>query len=267
VLPSNWNIQLNGINLTSSNDSTIFGSLVKGNEFLSNDFYIYNSGTVGTTTDNRILVAQLTTKGNIGFELNLEIEEHNGSIVKLVNYVASDPSGEEKTSRFLTYPTPPPTPKTCGCMDADYIEFRENFECHVQDSCKTIIRFGCTDPLACNYDPNANMNIPDLCCYPGHCNDRDIELICPSLPDKTMDFTLFPNPSHEQVTLKISNGKHMKTQYMVYDSFGTVVLEKCLGIVEDSFVHQINISSLQAGSYLFRITNKDQTLTKVFVKY
>jgi len=35
--------------------------------------------------------------------------------------------------------------------------------------------------MACNYDPNANFNIPELCCYPGLCGDRDIAVVCPQL--------------------------------------------------------------------------------------
>jgi len=62
--------------------------------------------------------------------------------------------------------TPCPTvPPVLGCMDDDYVEF--NPQATIDDgSCSTLHTYGCTDPAAFNYDPNATMMdlIPD-CSY------------------------------------------------------------------------------------------------------
>lgn len=59
--------------------------------------------------------------------------------------------------------TPCPTiPPVLGCMDDDYVEF--NPQATVSDSsCSTLHTYGCTDPAAFNYDPNATIMdlIPD----------------------------------------------------------------------------------------------------------
>ena len=59
--------------------------------------------------------------------------------------------------------TPCPTiPDILGCTDDDYVEF--NPAANIDDgSCSTLHTYGCTDPGAFNYDPNATMMdlIPD----------------------------------------------------------------------------------------------------------
>jgi hypothetical protein len=266
ILPTNWNAQLNGVPFSSSSDTSIFGNIKQGKRFVSNQFNLSNSGTTGSTEKNRILVAQLTTKGELTFSLNVEIEEKNGTGTKIVKYVAENPTGEEKTNRFLSYPfAPPPQPK-CGCKDPDYMEYNNKLDCSAQDSCKTKIYFGCTDPNACNYDPKANFNVPGICCYPGRCNNRDINIICPELQKTSIGFSLYPNPAQDNLNLEISNAGNTEIICSVFDSNGSVLVTENLGLIHDTYLYRMNVECLPKGFYVFSLRNKDTVLTRTFIK-
>ncbi|MBN2610813.1 MAG: T9SS type A sorting domain-containing protein [Bacteroidales bacterium] len=160
------------VNLISGTDSTIFGNVSKDTFFISNNVFLRkNPGISLPENGNKILVAQLTTKSEIAFELNLEVLV-NGSIIKVV---AKNPSGDEIFSPFLTYPG------LCGCTDPEYIEFNKSATCD-DGSCKTLKVIGCTDPDACNYDPNATYGEYNqyLCCYDSKCA-LELGLVCPGV--------------------------------------------------------------------------------------
>ena len=55
---------------------------------------------------NQILIAQLTNNGKLSFELNIELEEPDGTNKKTVKYVANDSIllADEKANRFLNNP-------------------------------------------------------------------------------------------------------------------------------------------------------------------
>ncbi|MFZ4546740.1 MAG: hypothetical protein ACOYN4_04865, partial [Bacteroidales bacterium] len=167
---SNW-VNHGFIDMVSGEDSTIFGSVKSGTEFLSNDAFLTNSGVMGVEPDsNQVLVAQLTTKGEISFELNIQVFDPDIDNTYRSFYVAKGVdtinTGEKtitKVSSFLKYPA------DCGCNDPNFLEYDKKHVCSAMNSCKTRIVLGCTDVNACNYDPNANYNVQYLCCYPGKC--------------------------------------------------------------------------------------------------
>ncbi len=259
VQPGNWadfGIVNNGI------DSTIFGSVITGSQFISHNASLQNSGVSGVLPDsNQVLVAQLTTKGDISFELNIEVIDTNGAIIK---YVANDSimQSDETYSRYLKYPYE----QICGCPNPDYLEYRADRDCDNMDSCKTIIVFGCTDPLACNFDSDANFNLPELCCYPGKCNDRDISIVCPSITAGNREFTIYPNPAQNHLTLNIKNDVTVDCAFAIYDSYGNKVIENNIGTVEGTKVKQIDISSLENGLHLIRLFINDSSVSKIFLK-
>jgi hypothetical protein len=131
---------------------------------------VHNPGISGNDPDNKILLAQLTTLGNLSFELNVEIESPDGSII---NYVANNLVAGADTfyNKWLKYPL------ACGCTDPNYLEFDKAATCD-DGSCNTPIIFGCLDPSACNYDPSANMHLPALCCYNSACA-LELGMVCP----------------------------------------------------------------------------------------
>lgn len=257
-LPSSWGDY--GI-ISSGIDSTIFGSVVKGTQFISNNAGLQNSGVMGVVPDsNQVLVAQLTTKGNISFELNVEVEEPATPTPKIVKYVANADTllPGEFLNPFLKYP------QACGCKDPNYLEYSPKYSCSISDSCKTHIIFGCTDSMACNYDPKANFNIPSLCCYPGYCNDRNLSVVCPLI--NSIHFGLYPNPAQERVTLQVISTDNEDAKYTIYDSFGRVVNEKNISVVSGNSDLQIDISKLATGFYMFRLFLGNSSENKIFFK-
>ena len=187
-----------------------------------------------------------------------------------VNYVSTKDSllKNEVYTRFLSYPIPT---ATCSCNDPNYMEYTKNLDCVQNDSCKTLIVFGCMDKKACNYNESANVNM--LCCYPGQCADRDIDIICPqlkknreSVADEKILFTLYPNPTQSQLVVVLESETISTTStYILYDIYGRVVEEKAINFATDN-VQQINVSSLTKGLYFIRLFSGTDFSTSRFIK-
>src|SRR4030095_5848126 len=142
---------LNDFGFTNSNgdDSTIFGSLIQGSQFVNSNCFLYYSPVEGSDPDsNYVLVAQLTTKGDIQFELNVEIVDTGGTVIK---YVADGTVllPGEVVNRILKYPYV----AFCACPDISYMEYVADRDCDDMSLCITPVRIGCMDTMACNYDP------------------------------------------------------------------------------------------------------------------
>ncbi len=264
ILPSNW--LDNGILDLKGNDSTIFGSLKKGNQFTSKNAFLQNDGVMGVNKDsNQVLIAQLTTRGKIYFTLNMEIIDSKGSIFEYVAKKGADSlTPGVIQSPYLNYPVP------CGCTDPNYMEYSTSFGCLDVSACKTMLVLGCMDTMACNYDPKANIKVSSFCCYPGFCNNRDIALVCPKLAIKELNagfnFDLFPDPAQDQLMVKTFPTGNQEVVYSIYDSFGQLLLEKNIGALQTNDIKQIDVSTLASGLYLFRLSVDKNYSTKKFIK-
>jgi hypothetical protein len=254
-------------NFLNSEDSTIFGSIVTGKEFKSSNFYLRNDGTTGPdSVKNQILIAQVTTAGEISFAINVEVLETINGIPTKVQYVSNDSilkqndGFNEKFSKFLKYPF------ACGCIDQNYVEFNPKAVCSDQATCKTKVIVGCTDPKACNYDPSANVMVHNLCCYPGSCNNRDIAEVCPSLLEESLTFDIHPNPSHNYLYINAKTGKEELIGYTIYDVFGNNVLTKTLGNKSVLIDEEVNIEKLPNGIYHLRLSIGNTMESKTFIK-
>lgn len=263
LVVSNW-VHKGFIDIVSGEDSTIFGSVKTGLEFFSNDAYLANTGIQGIDPEiNQILLAQITTKGELSFELNVQIYDPEADQSYKNLYVAqgSDTIYEiEKTivnvSSFLKYPF------SCGCTDVNFLEY-DKFACSNMDMCKTRIVLGCTDTEACNYNPNANYNVQYLCCYPGKCYDRDLSLAC---PEEILQLVVYPNPAVSQITIETSPLAEKETKYFVYNYFGKLVLEKDLGIVNGKVSEGLDLSGFDPGLYVVRLVAGDAANSRIFIK-
>jgi hypothetical protein len=248
--------------VVTNEDTTIFGSSKKEFNSQGEDAYLaVASGVTGADPDsNQVLIAQLTTKGALKFELNLEVLDSAG---KTITYVAKNASDSASTvfSEYLKYPLN----IVCSCKDPHYLEYSDKAVCEDEKKCKTRIVCGCTDSLACNYDPRANVNIPALCCYPGFCNDRDINIVCPAVLNST-EFTLFPNPVEDLLTLQISGNTEEDVKYAIYDSYGMLKLEKTNIHLSGGFLEKLDVSTFPAGLYWVRVTAGGSTSNKLFMK-
>jgi hypothetical protein len=215
---------------------------------------------------NHVLVAQITTKGELSFELNLEVEIQTITGPQTVKLVARDSvlnEGEE-ISAFLSYP------QTCGCMDSDYLEFSPSYACNIQDSCKTLLVLGCMDPMACNFDGNANFNIQEMCCYVGLCNDLDMSVLCPELKIEELilsenSLQVYPNPTQSSVTVKGNFIKGEKYQLEIFDFAGKRIKSVSYTNLNTGST-PIDFSGLPDGIYNLRFVSSQNVQTGRVIK-
>jgi len=129
------------------------------------------AGATGPDSENRVLIAQLTTNGELSFKLNIQIRQPDMTTTEL--YVADNPVGDETEYYGLTYPRP-------GCISATACNYDTTattddgscvepvpdcWECDgdtvvIVDTdgdgiCDAEEIEGCTSYTACNYDPDA----------------------------------------------------------------------------------------------------------------
>lgn len=220
--------------------------------FTSTDFRMGcgTPGVQGPTAENHVLVAQITTAGELTFELNVEVQRADGSVV---HFVARDTllDANETPNGLLTYPP------QCGCTDPNFLEYDQSAGCD-DGSCQTAIVFGCLDIEACNYDPGANFNIPQLCCYgPEACNGLDVDIVCPDVSvapvtDPGTAIAVYPNPT-------LDGALHVRTEsepikaIRLYDLYGRLVAYDGTTQGARSTI-TIPVDRLQAGAYLLSVT-------------
>ncbi len=240
----------------AGDDSTIFGPVNTGSEFLSYNALLQQTDGIESPENNRVLIAQLTTLGELSFNLNVVIDEWNGSSYNTVTYVANGDSllTGQVVSPFLSYPS------VCGCTDPDYLEFSTGYACSVQDSCQTPVMFGCMDTLACNYDPQANYNLQSLCCYPGFCNDRDLSVVCPVISNGRFAITnLHPNPADDLIILSVGNFDDAPVSLTIYNAIGQKMLFKDFGVIDETVNVQVDVSDLPRGVYHILMQNGEES--------
>ena len=260
--PTDW--FTNGLtDFVTGEDTTMFGSLNIRNFYRSNQFEVSNSGVVGSEeSEYQILIAQLSTKGELSFILNLEVEyEVDGQLVTK-SYVgtSNNITENEEYNPFLVYPF------ECGCNDPEFLEYSPDVVCFEEGSCITPIIYGCLDPEACNYDPLANFNVGALCCYPGFCAERDIEQVCPTLKGESSDFEIYPNPTEDQLTVNVVNGADTFTEIEIFSNYGVSKIFERLDNQELNLIRTIDVSSLATGLYYISVTTAFGKQTKLFVK-
>lgn len=263
TLPGSW-VDVGFIDLVSNTDTTIFGSVEPRQLFNREDVILKNAGTTGVdSVRNEVLVAQLTTKGNLAFELNLEVEHVKDGIPQILKYVARNEAlgNQEIFVPFLKFPY------TCGCKDPDYLEASPDYACEDNSLCKTLIVLGCTDTMACNYNPDANFNVEDLCCYIGFCHDLDISVVCPDLQPRIdgvdAHVIVYPNPAIDELRFDLDIVEHNEISYSIHDVYGRMVRK---GVIQDQ-VFMIDVSSLVPGIHALQLQVAGHDIAPVpFVK-
>src|SRR5262249_7718911 len=71
-------------------DTTVFDPIKRGSEFYGKSVLLQQSpGITATADSNKILVAQLTTLGELSLQLNVVVDVPDGSSYDVINYVAA----------------------------------------------------------------------------------------------------------------------------------------------------------------------------------
>ena len=254
--PSNFNV-------TGIDPTAVFGDATTGGTFATNDFRMAATPPVaGATATNRVIVAQLTTTGDLSFCLNVEVLTPQGEVRK---FVCSDDVllDGETPSGLLVYPP------QCGCTDPNFLEYDPAAGCD-DGSCQTTIVFGCLDTLACNYNGSANFNVPQLCCYgPGNCNGLDISLVCADVGvgenGNDLEVVLGPNPFREQfwLELPVTNGALLAMS--LFDAAGMSVWSSSR-VHATGQRHDLSVPALAPGIYHLVVAGPDGVARRRVVK-
>ncbi|MEZ4757504.1 MAG: T9SS type A sorting domain-containing protein [Flavobacteriales bacterium] len=238
ALPPNFNV--------SGDDPTeVFGDMTMSGSFVSNTFRMASTGVTGATATNRVLLAQLTTTGDLSFCLNVEVQTPDGEVRK---FVCSDDVllSDETPNGLLVYPP------QCGCTDPNFLEYDPAAGCD-DGSCMTGIIFGCLDTTACNFDANTNFNVPQLCCYgPGNCNGLDISLVCSDVgieeQETVIGVQVGPNPFRTDVWVDLSVTSNSSVEFVLYDALGSRVWDE-VRVHRSGLRHELTLSDVPAGVY------------------
>jgi hypothetical protein len=245
------------VNFITTGDALdgVFGETNTSNEFNSVSFSVLNEGVLGQTEDNVILIAQLTTTGELSFSLNVRLVRADGT---LISYVADGNvlTPGEAVSSFLTYPP------QCGCTDPDFLEYDSAAGCD-DGSCSTLVVLGCNDPAACNYDPEVNFNVQELCCIlPNNCIGLDPDLICPGFVgieemSSSGLWNVYPNPSSGMLHVSWSGVELVDAELSLWSVAGEKVwFDSAVGL-ESGKVLSYPPTVQSAGLYVMMIQSGD----------
>lgn len=243
-----------------------FGDSTATNMFSTHDFTTTMDESGLDSLENRFLVAQLTTKGDLNFCLNFQIIDPDGN---LVYYVATGDTllEGEVLSPLLKYPP------QCGCTDPNFLEFDPNAACD-DGTCSTEIIFGCMDEEACNYDPEVNFNVQELCCIlPDNCDGLDPDLICPGfvgveeMESQGIAINVFPNPFSEKLTIEITSSSSIQTgAWKMVNAVGEVVQKGNVESSNELTQLEIDAQYLERGMYVLRLNFGDQIISARVLK-
>jgi hypothetical protein len=218
------------------------------------------SGVYGVVPDsNYVLIAQLTTLGEISLSINALVRTATGEEIRYVSTNVIEASNEEFSSA-LNYPP------ACGCTDPLYIEYNAAYSCGDSGDCQHLVVVGCMDVYACNYDSSANLDVPALCCYPGFCQDRDLEEVCPHIKGESFDIDVFPNPAEQYATLQIISGVESDTEIDITNYNGISLYSERLSSPALNFSKRIDVSSWAPGVYHVRVKAINKVQHSILVK-
>ncbi len=186
---------------TGEDPGTIF-SFYRDTIFSSTTFFLQEgslNGITGSDPDNHVLIAQLTTSGEISFRTNALLKNRQGELFTIFGTdTLIDAAKNQRYSSRMTYPVI----KRVGCMNPNFLQYDPKAEYDDGTRCKDPIVFGCLDQAACNYSKSANYNIPELCCYDSQCA-LDLNVVCPGIIYGCMDpLALNYNPHANKTSFK-----------------------------------------------------------------
>jgi hypothetical protein len=111
------------------------------------------------------------------------------------------------------------------------------------------------------------MNVSNLCCYPGKCNNRDIAIVCPALRGENFEFLVYPNPSSEDFFLDVYSGMANEAiQVKVFNTFGVKVYENTFSPSSILTGELLELSTAEKGLYHIQVQIGEQVQTQLLFK-
>ncbi len=84
--------------------------------------------------------------------------------------------------------------------------------------------------------------------------------------EEEIGFSFSPNPVDEILYLNISSKDNLQGQFSIYDSTGRVLRSWDSKLLEGNQQQKVNVSELQAGSYVLKFQYQEKILSKIFMK-
>jgi hypothetical protein len=184
----------------------VFDNVNDGPVFSTNNgAWAVLGGFEGPTAENRVLIAQITTNGELSFSLNVRVNSVDGSGGP-IDYVSGEAEGDEVFFPFLNFPfveipgctspnacnfNPLATADDGSCLEPeeDCTECSGNQLVLIDDDgdgvCNAQEVLGCTDPEALNFNPDATED-DGSCAFEGIGGCTDVNA-CNFNPDATVE--------------------------------------------------------------------------------
>ena len=78
-----------------------------------------------------------------------------------------------------------------------------------------------------------------------------------------IEYSVFPNPAKDQLTLKINTLKNLDVSFEIIDNSGKIILKQNLKFDKNKTESQINISSVSSGIYFLKLYDKNETIQTI----
>ena len=181
------------------------------------------------------------TQGELdNFFINVTVSSlGNGSPYTLTNSYNNQQLTVAATGTFAMGPYPNSTPVTL-LVSSNAINCMTNSQ-PMSLNCDVVGVYGCTDPTALNYNPDATID-DGSCLYIGIAEAE------------TQYFRLYPNPTRDHVVLS-NNGSAPRVNVRVFDGTGRLIRSEQMNINNGASQH-LQLSELAQGNYIIEIMSE-----------
>lgn len=280
-----------------SNELDVFGDgSIVGNLFMTDNGSIasLNGSRGADTTVNKVLIAQITTDGQMCYEFNIQIRSSTGVVE---NYVAKNPVAAEiqlpslmgcvggtvpnilpsvsitsptNGSVFLTGAT---VPVTATATDADgtvdSVEFYVNTTKIGSDlSSPYQVNWMCsTGSYSLTAIATDNAGGKDTSAIVTVTVNSGVNINEESASNAIIN--VYPNPAKDQFTLEVTTAKPSIISYTIYNVNGTAISFQKHGdpgTINGTYRENIDISSLANGQYIVVVSVDWESSVKKFIK-
>ena len=273
-------------------DLSVFADVPGATFTVSNGAWAVLGGVIGNTAENKVLIAQLTTNGQLSFTLNMRVHipdslqcQSPGCHENMDFYATIQPAdtagGGIVVENICTHPTliyggqlvdclgipgGPALPGTT-CDDGDATTgndvYGSNCVCAgLLIDCLNVPGGGALPGTPCDDGNSSTVNDS----WDPNCNcigTVGIEQVEPG----AIAISMFPNPTRDHVILSIATTHGAATSITLRDAVGQVVFARDLGTVSGERKEMIDMSALARGVYTIEVLHGGASTVKRITKY
>ncbi|MBK8807692.1 MAG: T9SS type A sorting domain-containing protein [Bacteroidales bacterium] len=142
-----------------------------------------------------------------------------------------------------------------GCKDGRYLENSEFYKFHVDSLCKTEKIYGCMNPLACNFNPLANIESDETVCY-SDCNDS-IPFVKSGRIESSLKVYYYPNPVNTTLYCAVYLDEQSPLMVSVLDNAGKTVFTEDIQAPAGNSLYEVDASNFAEGVYVVVMVDKN----------